>query len=344
MSALTYPFYHPAAKRPKLIEEGQLKALYFCKGIKDPFCIFYDILNEDTLKIIGQMVILDAAVQMLCEHDLSAFLSSEDYLYCNFVGVDQQLKEEMAKLTYHLYLGENEEQIPPLQARFIINVLGDDEEKYYSLPDIVWTMRSEQQALCDVYYSLTGEETETWDPLVPNHTFALRLHDACRLHTKEDHFGSSSFCCNQTYGGRDRQAMLQMGPHFPHLLSWSTEMHQLPKYLPSWTLLSVWEKVQDVFRHIIAAAGKEEERVRWLSELFLLQACLFPIGDDKNKINLDRSSILMDESEISNKTITGEFCHEYRGVRHDAERLTQNHQKEEVRSLCCFLCFCNFCC
>jgi hypothetical protein len=73
------------------------------------------------------------------------------------------------------------------------------------------------------------------------------------------------------------------------------------------------KQVDETLEHIEDSLGKPEKMVRWMAELFILQASIFPIGTEQNKVtHIAREAFIYDEhEELNENELYGSFCGEY---------------------------------
>ena len=287
--------------RPDLIGKAQLNVLHFCMGLVKRLGggeggWVYTCLNSDTAKIIGQFLILDAASDQLCEHELGMFLSSST--------LSRQETEKLAQMTYRLYLtSEEEQQIPPLLGRFASSKEAVSKAQYRDLPEISWEIRSRAQAHTDDYHDYN--------------TF-LQLHPACGLHkimpSGDDDETFCRGCSMKIHDPEDYYPALRAAQY--HLASMCDGSTSGPIHLYA----------KDIVDHIVASLRMvlsspspdschrkkaAADTMKWMAELLVLHACMFCIETEENMVTLHTNELERESVEADSVTLFTEFCKEY---------------------------------
>ncbi len=296
-------------RRLDLIGRAQLHAVHFCMGLhrrlgsNEEQGLVYKSLNSDAAKIICQFLILDAAAEQLFEHDLRVMsIPSNGILYNN------EDKVKLAQMVYHLYLtSKEEEECPRLLARVASSREALAKEEYRDLPEIVWETRSRIQANVDAL----GEES----------VFVMQLHPSCRLHKMrldcKMMSDSGSGCIMEIHDADDYTGLCM-----------EEQYHMACKHGNDEEMTHPTGYVEDILQHIVeeqekllspssddscpaSSAAASENIIKWLVELFVLQACVFCIETDDNKITFRQSDVDIDSSDADTTSIFLNFCNEY---------------------------------
>ena len=220
-------------------------------------------LDSLLVRLIGEAVLLSALCNHACVQHLPYFLGNGSDFFAS-----HELRDAIGGL---IMRGD------VLQGRFL-HFDPDDPERsedepvqlspMRSLADVVWEIRSKAQAMHD-------------DDYLTDYTAFFELSEQCRLPRISDH----TFDCSCMLYASDGLEALEDDDDE------ATAEHYPAHVLGNTSIAEHGQDVLDQLDELLQAKGEfsEEEFVgimaRWLTELLVLQACMFPVCNSQTKLS-----------------------------------------------------------